>query len=342
MLSQSGVFFPGNFQLMANEALLRSVPEPPDYSDSSYWAALPMIADSADVVPNDTFQDRQDSAIVDVFYIHPTTYTGGKKKGLLNADLEWDKLNEDTDARPVRHQASVFNGSARIFAPRYRQAHLSVFFRRNDNDVCKAALDLAYADVSNAFRHYLDHYNEGRPVIIAGHSQGTRHAERLTREYFDGTTIQDQLVCAYLIGMPVRKDAFENIPPCTNARDQGCFCSWRTVALNFSPGRRYSIDDSNAFNINPITWDTSSEMSPDSAHLGLVGKNFYGPLIGEAVSAKIENRFLRVEFLEKGLLGLVYSVVKNYHIADYNLFWANLRRNVADRCQSYLNHDNNR
>jgi alpha-beta hydrolase superfamily lysophospholipase len=63
-------------------------------------------------------------------------------------------------------------------------------------------VDLAYADVKAAFQYYLAHYNEGRPIIIAGHSQGTAHATRLLHEFFEhDPKLRRQLVAAYLIGI---------------------------------------------------------------------------------------------------------------------------------------------
>ena len=39
-----------------------------------------------------------------------------------------------------------------------------------------------YGDVRAAWRYYLDHYNNGRPFVLIGHSQGTIHATRLLAE----------------------------------------------------------------------------------------------------------------------------------------------------------------
>ena len=46
-------------------------------------------------------------------------------------------------------------------------------------------IDVAYADVKRAFDYYLENYNNGRPIIIAGHSQGSGHGMRILKEYFD-------------------------------------------------------------------------------------------------------------------------------------------------------------
>ena len=70
----------------------------------------------------------------------------------------------------------------------------------------KQALDFAYQDVKAAFEYYLKHYNNGRPIIIASHSQGTWHAESLLHDYFENdSTLRKRLVAAYLIGGWVKK-----------------------------------------------------------------------------------------------------------------------------------------
>ena len=62
-----------------------------------------------------------------------------------------------------------------------------------------------------AFEYYLSNFNNGRPFVIASHSQGSYHAERLIKEYVDGKTLQNKLIAAYLIGRPIPPDAFKNI-----------------------------------------------------------------------------------------------------------------------------------
>ena len=60
-----------------------------------------------------------------------------------------------------------------------------------------------------------------RPIIIASHSQGTTHAARLLKEFFDGKDLQYDLVAAYLVGMPVPKDYFKNIKVCETPTEIG-------------------------------------------------------------------------------------------------------------------------
>ena len=198
----------------------------PDYSNLNYWAANPFKNDPSDEVPLDLKNTSKDT-LADVFFIHPTTYT---YKDLLkgwNADIDNEELNKKTDNTTMLFQASVFNKFCRVFAPRYRQANLQAFFT-SDKQKAEAALDFAYEDVKAAFVFYLKNYNHDRPVIIAAHSQGTRQAQKLLTEFFEGKPLQKQLVCAYLIGLPVFTNYFSQMKPCEDSTSNGCFISWRT------------------------------------------------------------------------------------------------------------------
>src|SRR5215218_1133576 len=152
----------------------------PDYSDINYWAAHPWKKDPSDSVPSG-LNDKSRDSLVDVFFIHPTTYINKKKS--WNADINDGYMNAKTDYTTVLYQASAFNQYARVFAPRYRQAHFSAFFA--GDSAAAAAFDTAYADVKKAFEYYLQHHNNGKPMIIAGHSQGAMLGKRLLKEFFD-------------------------------------------------------------------------------------------------------------------------------------------------------------
>ncbi|MFI5164386.1 MAG: DUF3089 domain-containing protein, partial [Bacteroidia bacterium] len=194
------------------------VPSPPDYSQSKYWAALPAMKDSADAVPyGSALKDGQADAKADVFFIYPTIYWAGRH---WNANVNNKKLNRRIDKSTIRHQATAFNGSGKIYAPRYRQAILYSFVVTDGDG--KKAIDFAYQDVKTAFEYYLKNYNNGRPIIIASHSQGTWHAERLLHDYFEkDSALRRRLVAAYMIGGKVKKNSFKNISPCDSATQTG-------------------------------------------------------------------------------------------------------------------------
>jgi hypothetical protein len=206
------------------------IPRPPNYAIDSCWAALPWTHDMADSLPDPGMTDHQDSAPVDVFFIHPTTWGYKAGRNTWNGPV-WDtKFNQQTDESPILYQASIFNGVGRVYAPRYRQAHLHSYYAiEKEPEAPMKAFKLAYSDVATAFSHYLKNHNNGRPIIIAAHSQGSTHGILLLRQFLMKSLCKKQLVAAYLVGMPVKSDTFNTIPPCSTATQTGCFCSWRAV-----------------------------------------------------------------------------------------------------------------
>ena len=306
------------------------IPDEPDYSKDSQWAALPWVSDNADLSPDPSLPNNQDDAKVDVFYIHPTTLTAKKAKKQWNARLNDIKLNEKTDKTAIKYQASSMNGAGKVYAPRYRQAHINSYYTRDTLSANKA-FDLAYSDITKAFDYYLEHYNKGRPFIIAAHSQGTQHAGRLIKERIEGTLLKDRLVVAYLVGMPVPLGYFEDIPLCEEPMEIQCFCSWRSYKRGHYPDD-YIPDEPIAIN-NPLSWKTNNDIVPKKYNEGAVLQNF-NKIRPEIVDAEIHDGLLWMNKPKFPWSFLFFT--KNYHIGDYNLFYVNIRNNAILRTKSYL------
>lgn len=305
---------------------------PPDYSRETYWAALPTMKDSADAVPVAGWRDEQATAPVDVFFLHPTTYTRRAKRHAWNADVNDPPLNLKTDRTTIRYQASLFNGAGRIYAPRYRQAHLHCFFTKRNLSEAKAALDLAYEDTREAFQYYLRYFNQGRPFILAAHSQGTFHAARLLKEEIENTPLAQQLVVAYLPGMPVRAGYFHRIKPCAHPDETDCYCSWRTYRKGYLPKREH-FPDEGVVVTNPVTWESTMPVAARDQQAGAVLRDFR-TLMPHLLATEVHDDLLWVSkprFPWSFLL-----LTKNYHIADYNFFYADVRQNARERIRAYL------
>jgi pimeloyl-ACP methyl ester carboxylesterase len=117
-------------------------------------------------------------------------------------------------------QASAFNGCCAIYGSRYRQANGQAFRRPGpDGD---AALEVAYGDLRRAFRFFLEEHSEGRPFILAGHSQGSALAARLLREEISGSLPHERLVVAYLIGGPINTVPSPGVPTRSAPGQTGC------------------------------------------------------------------------------------------------------------------------
>jgi Protein of unknown function (DUF3089) len=297
----------------------------PDYSQLDYWAAHPWKWDPSDSIPKPLRNQERDS-LVDVFFLHPTTLTSKKQKEISNAAIDDDYINGKTDYSTILFQASVFNQQCRVFAPRYRQAHINNFYS-TDKQKAALAFELAYQDLKTAFEYYLQHWNNGRPIIIAGHSQGSFLAERLLKEFFDGKPLQNKLVTAYIIGWPLPENYFSSIKICADSLQTGCACSWRTFRNGYVPP--YLKNEKEPVLVtNPLNWTSSNTYAPKQVHKGSVLTNF-NKIYKHTTDAQISNGLLYVK-KPKFPGGFLYRS-KNYHIADINLFYVNMQEDIKRR-----------
>ena len=172
-------------------------PTIPNYQQESSWAVLP----SKYTTEFQEFASKEiDTLQVDVFYVYPTLISD-KKDIRWNVPIDDVEQNEKVLGKAVLMQASAFATSGKVYVPFYRQAHIRSYRMMNEGG--KEAQELAYTDVKNAFEVYLKKYNQGRPIIMVGHSQGTTHTLRLLEEFFDDKSLQQKLVAAYIPGIRV-------------------------------------------------------------------------------------------------------------------------------------------
>jgi len=313
------------------------IPEEPNYAAEKYWSALPEKIDLADSLPSKSgVFDGQANALADVFYIYPTIFTAEPQDEYQwNANLKNEEFNALVDYSAILNQCSAFNGSCKVYAPRYRQAHYSAFTTTDKSSALKA-MDLAYQDVKKAFEYYLENNNNGRPIVIAGHSQGTIHAQHLLKDFFDGKELQKQLVEAYLIGMPIKKDAFEKIKASNSPEETGGFVTWNTFHTGFYP-TYYSNGLNAAICTNPLTWKTDEIYASRKLNTGGIGLKF--KFVKNPVDAQVKDGLLWIN--KPYILGRIFIKTKIWHRADINLYWMNIRENVALRVASFMNENKN-
>ncbi len=303
----------------------------PDYTNLQYWAAHPYKWDPSDSVPRPLKKNVVHDSFVDVFFVHPTTLTDPKNIN-SNAQIDDAVLNSKTDYSSILYQASAFNEQSRVFAPRYRQAHYGNYFT-TDTMQARKAFELAYQDVKNAFEVYLKFYNNGRPIIIASHSQGTTHAARLLKEFFEGKPLQKQLVCAYIIGMPVPEKYFTSLQPCNDPLQTGCIISWRTFKKG-SPGTEFvQKENFKCIVTNPLSWTRDSLFEPANLNTGGVLKNF-NKIKTAVVDAQVHHNILWAS--KPKFFGNFLLRQDNYHVGDINLYYNNIRQNVRARIGQWV------
>lgn len=297
----------------------------PDYSLAENWAALPFRNDVADVIPKHETWISDSLKQVDVFYVYPTIYLKGP---LWNASLEMKKINRKIDKYPVRLQASVFNASCRVYAPRYRQAVVKVFYEPSEDG--DKALNLAYQDVKRAFEYFLEHQNKGRPFIIASHSQGTHHARRLLREMIDTTALQKQMVAAYTIGFTIVDTLYQNLNICESADETGCYVTWMSYREGYIPD---GVWHKNTQSINPLSWTTDTTKIVIKDHSSSVAFN---PKRIPARKMEVRIKDIGGKVLWVDTKAPWFRFMKDLHVADYGLFYMDIRKNVATRMEAYF------
>jgi len=246
----------------------------------------------------------------------------------MDADINSAVINAKTDYTTILYQASVFN-ECRVFAPRYRQANIRAYFTTDSEAV--RAFDLAYNDIKTSFQYYLDHYNKGRPIIIASHSQGTTHAERLLKEFFDDKPLKSKLVVAYITGIAIPKDYFTSLAPCKDSTQTGCFVGWRTYRKGYEPDF-VKKEKGKGFVTNPLTWTSNTEYAPKTLNRGAVLRNF-NKISPNVADAQIHDDVLWIH--KPHFPGSFFFRTKNYHIGDINLFYMNIRDNVRTRIGAF-------
>jgi hypothetical protein len=308
--------------------------EVPDYSNVAYWAAHPAKKNPSDSTPKNIVSHFNLNKNVDVFFVYPTSYLDTTKPLGWNAKLNDAKINIYTDYSSILYQASVFNKVGKIYAPRYRQANINAYYPATKEDTIKAiaAFDLAYSDVKNAFEYYLANHNNGRPIIIASHSQGSTHTIRLLKEYFDGKPLGKKLVAAYVVGMVIDPAQFSSLKACDKPNATGCICAWRT----FEEGYIAPFVKKEQFKsivTNPLSWSNETPVVRRTYNEGSLLYNFKkvipkvaGAIIHEGVLWTPKPKFFG-NFLIK---------TPNYHIADFNLYYTSIRENAALRVAQFL------
>ena len=249
-------------------------------------------------------------------------------------------------------------------APRSRQAPLYSLlepWHELPDPQGPKALDLAYQDVARAFEAYIRLYNNGRPFILAAHSQGSLHLLRLMQDYLRRPELKQRLVAAYPIGMSVPVSLFSrelaHVPPCAAPEETGCLVSFNSFGPAGHPvdwfeqqrvwqGNRLEPVAGRALNCtNPLSWRLDGAPAGGALHKGALP---YSGIEDDAPLTRLADA-QQLEFSVQCREGIAYMdreppevfsemVFANddYHVYDYNLFYGSIRDNAALRAAAYL------
>tara|TARA_B100000678_G_C18227236_1_gene509355 strand:+ start:4957 stop:6207 length:1251 start_codon:yes stop_codon:yes gene_type:complete len=222
---------------------------PSDYSNEANWLCLPgkegdhcetadlttTVVDVQDgeVVVSEEFYEAAADPAIDCFYVYPTSsvdQTG-------NSDMIADEAGEIVT---VVGQFARFGSVCKTYAPMYRSVTLKALRARMAGQQVDADPAIAQADVVAAWNYYLENYNDGRGVVLVGHSQGSSVLQGVLATEIIGKPSQDLIVSAMPTGITYPADengGFMGMPACENASDTGCIIAYSSFREDVPPSK---------------------------------------------------------------------------------------------------------
>jgi hypothetical protein len=244
-------------------------PAEPNYDTPGGWALIP--ADPALWSASDP--------PADVFFIHPTTFDGGRN---WNSPIDDRRANRLLTDVMLPNYAGPFQRVGRVFAPRYRQASLYAFMTNRED--AQDSRRFAYGDVKRAFQVFLRD-SGGRPIVIVGVEQGGALAARLLDDVVaPDPKLRARLAAAYFIDVVVPAEHYapgSAIAACARPQEPRCVVAWMQVtdgddasrsekrALVWSAtGQLEDLRNRAPLCVNPLLGGVGAALAPIRMNLG--------------------------------------------------------------------------
>lgn len=296
-----------------------------DYSNDENWAYLQI-------------DDTEKPA--DVFFVCPTVYGGTNDSYNMSLDDEDTKSNF---LGATNMEKGIYDPECRFFAPYYQQAGLNVYTLPTEEE--EPYLALAYSDVKASFEYYLAHYNNGRPIVLAGFSQGADMCVRLLKDCFADDETNDLLVACYAIGWRVTEEDLEEYPHlqfASGESDTGVIIAFNSEAKSINDSLMIPTG-TKTLAINPLNWKTDQTMADKSLNKGACFTDYDGAItkeIPQLTGAYIDEKrgALKITDVTPEEYPAVLNIFEDgiYHLYDYQFFYRNLQENVATRIDVFL------
>ncbi len=299
---------------------------PSDYSDKENWMAIPEITHAADT-----------------FYLYPTSYLDDSEDALPICTIDNPAVRQRAQVI-YENQATVFEESTNVFAPYYRQSNIYQVAGMNSQELETYQKREQRTDVYAALDYYFEHYNNGRPFIIAGHSQGSIMTKIVLGEYMAAhPEYRERMVAAYVIGYSITTDWLKDHPYlkfAEGADDTGVIVSWNTEGPG-NKGQHNIVVEDGAISINPINWKRDSTYAA-------AGENLGSRMFDENTGYYVVKRNLADAQLdtERGVVVCTAKAAytnavelfgpESFHNNDYAFYYENLRENVKQRVENYI------
>ena len=291
-----------------------------DYSQAGMWACF-----------NDDGGSPKDA---DCFVVSPTVYAANGRNKNMNVK---DPSVKRVFLSGISEQKELCSDLCAVYSPFYSQAAIEVY-SMNETEASKY-FDIAYADVEKAFLYYIKNCNHGRPLVLAGFSQGGDMCIRLLKDHGNDPAVKKVLVACYAIGWRLTDEDISKYPhlkPAQGESDTGviiCYdCESEEVksSLVVPEGMK-------SRSINPLNWKTDPTPADKSLNKGsllldgTMEKNLTGCYI-DPVRGTLKVTDVTEDGYQPGP-----SCFKSgeYHIYDIRFFFQNLKENVAVRLKAF-------
>ena len=310
---------------------------PTDYSDENNWAHLPENTDKA----------------VDTFFIYPTVYVNPEPGApeIVSVDDSAFRL----DVSEYYFEApELFDEMTNLFEPFYRQSNLCALSGKTPEEIIEFQFREQRTDIYAALDYFFEHYNNNRPFILAGHSQGSLMLKIALCDYFrEHSEYLERMVAAYAVGFSVTTDDLKTNPALKFAEtsdDTGVIVSWNTEGPE-NKNEKNNVVLENAISINPLNWKRDDTYVPASENLGdrtqvIDSEGNEGFIVnkpgladaqidlerGVVVCTTLEEHYVKSEPGADNVFGPA-----SLHECDYSAYWENIRENVYKRIDAFLN-----
>ncbi len=308
-----------------------------DYSVKDNWYQIPEITKD-----------------VDTFYIFATEYiaTSFEEGAPDYATIDNPEMRANAPMEYMAH-SSVFEESTNVFAPFYRQSGLRYAGEvwQKTGNIDAAITGMPYDDITDALDYYFENCNEGRPFIIAAHSQGSAMVKLVLKNYFkEHTEYYKRMVAAYVIGYAVTKDELDANPHLKFAAgetDTGVIISWNVEGpKNAEVNASTAVLLPNAISINPLNWKLDDTYAPASENLGSYMPNAetgtYEFTDVGADAQVLPGRGVVITHAEAEPVpeelaetACAFFGPDGRHADDYSFYYNNIKDNVAKRIAAY-------
>ncbi len=324
---------------MADYKVTNIVGVPSDYSDKNNWAYLPENTDKE----------------VDTFFVYPTVYMNPAPDAPKIVPID-DAMMRYGVKEHQKEAPSLFMELTNMYEPYYRQSNLCAVGSMDPEEFMAFQMNEQRTDVFAALDYYFEHYNQGRPFILASHSQGSMMLKTALREYFqEHADYLEKMVAAYVIGYAITTDDLEANPAlkfAEAANDTGVIVSWNVEGPENRDEKNITVMK-NAISINPLNWKRDDTYAPSSENIGdrlsILGDNGIFPVDfeinhpgradaqldverGVVVCTTLADQYVVIpEEIGDNLFGHA-----SLHLADYPAYWDNIKENVQTRIRAYF------